>query len=93
MGEKIKDICKICKKCSLNPEDYWQNFPEGCLLAGRNFIKRENDMKLVRQAKEELLNYQILKKNNPENLTKIIAKEKSLLSLINKYKIYGSENW
>lgn len=88
--EKIKDICRECKKCNFNPKDYWEKFPENCKLHDRIFLKREQDMENVRKAKEELLNLKIenLKGNN-KNFAKINALEK----YIEQFKIYGADNW
>lgn len=95
MGNKVKDICKLCKMCNLNPENHWLDFPEGCLLHARNFVKREKDMEQVRRAKEELLECKVQKNSvqNKSQLIKIEAREKQLLIFINKFKEFGADAW
>lgn len=93
--DKIKDICKNCKKCNNNPNEHWNEFPQDCPLSGYIFLRQEKDMEDVRRAKEELLTCSVLKQKTitPGELNKIVRKEQLLNKFIAEFHNYGSKNW
>jgi len=90
-NERIKDICKSCKKCKLNPNNHWENFPNDCLLSDRIFIRREADMSAVRKTKEEILNLRTEDNKNQNNNNS--DKIKRLENFVNQLKNHGSADW
>ena len=86
------NLCTNSEKpeiCSDFPKSPFAFLPEGCGYEGFVFMENERVKQQVRKLKEEILDYSIRVKQEPE-LQRIIDKHQAF---INKYKPYGSENW
>ncbi len=92
----LLNFCIKCKKCDDLPSTYWCTIPqEGCNIAGIVFLKREEDMQIVRRAKEELLELKILKKKTTDKtkLNDYEDYEKRLNLIVQKFAQYGADKW
>ena len=63
--------------------------PEGCGYYGLIFSKLEAQKQHIRKLKEEIINYQTLL-NSDKTVQRLIDHHQAI---IDKYKLYGSENW
>ena len=82
----------ICKNYPASP---FVNLTENCTYNGFIFLKFEKFKQKIRKLKEEILHYKTLiettsDKKEKNQLQKIVDSHKKF---INKYKIYGSDNW
>lgn len=77
------------EECTNFPSSPFAFLPEDCGFEGDIFIKLEHAKQKIRKLKEEILDYSIRVKDEPE-LQRIIERHQAF---INKYKPYGSENW
>lgn len=91
--------CKVYKGrprlCKEYPKNVFTILPEGCAYEGYLFEAREETMKYIRKIKEELLQIACLKENckNPDKLKKYDNFEKKYTMIVDKYRIYGSQEW
>ncbi len=83
---------KLCIYC---PSNGWVVTPPGCGFESWLFLKREEDMKKVRKAKEELLDLRVMRKKTQdfEILKKIDSVEKKVCNTIELFAEYGSKYW
>lgn len=100
MGHDFESLvlnkCESCKKCKEFPTSYWSEIQEEtCPVIGVLFLKREECMKKVRQAKEELLSLQVLKSKTTSQtkLENYIQDENRLNSIIQKFVDFGANDW
>ena len=90
------NICKNPNKssdCSDYPSSGLSIIPEECCYIGEVFLKREALKQKVRKFKEEIIHYEALINSGDkesESYKKIMT---SLQRFIDKYSIFGSENW
>jgi len=93
------NLCSIYEErpimCSLCPANGWVVIPPNCGYESWGFMKREEDMRKVRRAKEELIDLEVMKKKtqNEELSKKIEAVEKKLGKTIDMFSEYGSHSW
>lgn len=81
------------EECINYPSSPFAFLPEECGYYGEIFLKNENIKQKIRKLKEEIIHYEaeiITNKSEQNQLRKIIEKHQAF---IDKYKIYGSENW
>lgn len=81
------------EECIKYPSSPFAFIPEECGYYGEIFLKNENIKQKIRKLKEEIIHYEaeiITNKSEQNQLRKIIEKHQAF---IDKYKIYGSENW
>lgn len=81
------------QECKDFPSSPMAIIPDDCGYSGFQFLKHEDFKQKIRKMKEEILHYQALSIDEPQNergYKKIIER---LQAYINKYKIYGSEDW
>jgi hypothetical protein len=77
------------------PSSGWVVTPPGCGFEAWLFLKREEDMQRVRQAKEELLDLKVMRtKTHDENLLKKIdSVENKIRNTIKIFSEKGSMYW
>lgn len=89
----LKDnLCSNSNKpdeCKDFPSSPFAFLPENCGYEGYIFIKLEKVKQKVRKLKEEILYYEAISKND-KSVKRLIDQHKAA---INKYKMYGSEDW
>ena len=98
---KCKYICEdnSCKNpdkpdsCADYPSTGLAIIPEECCYIGEVFIKREELKQKVRKYKEEIIHYEALIASGDKDKDSYQKIIKSLQKFINKYSIYGSDNW
>ena len=77
------------EECKNYPSSPFAFLPEDCGYSGEIFVKLEDIKHKVRKFKEEILNYEIMLESEPE-LERLIKHHKAF---IDRYKIYGSNEW
>lgn len=77
------------KECINYPSSPFAYLPEGCGFYGETFSKLEKVKQQVRKLKEEILHYETMMVQD-KSVQKIIDHHKAI---INKYKLYGSDDW
>ncbi len=93
------NLCSIYeerpKLCIVCPSSGWVVTPPGCGFEAWLFLKREEDMQRVRQAKEELLDLKVMRtKTHDENiLKKIDSVENKIRNTIKMFSEKGSMYW
>lgn len=81
--------------CSIFPYSPLAFLPEECGFKGDIFLKREHLMQRIRKLKEEMLDYQTRltlthDKSEQRQLNRLIQSHQAF---IDKYKVYGSNDW
>ena len=79
--------------CTLYPSSPFSFLPENCGYEGYIFIKQEKIKQQIRKLKEEILSYEaqiLINKSEEKQLRRIIERH---YNYINKYKIYGANDW
>ena len=77
------------EECQNYPSSPFAYLPEDCGYYGLIFSKLETVKQHIRKLKEEIINYQTLLKSD-KTVQRIIDHHQAI---IDKYRIYGSENW
>ena len=91
-----ENICSNPQKpqeCKDFPKSAMACIPEYCGYSGTQFLKSEEHKQKIRKMKEEILHYEALMIDEPQNkrgYQKIIER---LQAFIDKYAVYGSEDW
>ena len=93
-----KNLCLNPNKpvqCTIFPSSPFAYLPEGCGYEGYIFMKNESVRQKVRKYKEEIIHYNALiescaKKEDARQYQKIITAHQSF---INRYAMYGSNDW
>lgn len=87
--ESRKTLCKHF------PSSPWAIVPPNCGFEGWLFERREEIKQKIRKTKEDLIELQLLKKKvtQQKDLDRIALVEHKMLSNIEHYKKYGSEDW
>jgi len=81
--------------CDNFPSSPWAVAPPGCGFEGWLFQKREEVKQKVRKLKEDLLDFELLLKEeqSPERTTKLKDAIEKTKDIINYYAKYGSADW
>lgn len=77
------------KECQDFPSSPFAFLPEDCGYEGEIFIKLENVKQKIRNLKEEIIYYNAILESD-KSVKRIIERHQAF---IDKYKMYGSENW
>lgn len=93
------NLCGIYKKrpllCDRFPTSPWAIVPPGCGFCGYMFKKREEYKMRVRLLKEDLIEFELMLKDekNEEKINKIKSGIVKINEIIKLFKKYGSEDW
>ncbi len=93
------NLCSIYEErpalCIMCPSSGWVVTPPGCGFNAWLFLKREEDMQRVRQAKEELLDLKVIRKKTSDEklLKKIDSVEIKIKNTIKMFAEKGSMYW
>lgn len=88
----INNLCTNSQKpneCIIYPSSPFAFLPEECGYSGKIFLEQEKIKQKIRKLKEEIIDYET-QLTTDKSLQRIIDRHKSF---IQKYKMYGSENW
>ena len=81
------------KNCIKFPQSATAIVPDECIYLGKVFLENEKLKQKIRRIKEEITNYEALiltNKKEENSYRKIIL---NLQRQVDKYKIFGSDNW
>ena len=90
------NLCKrshIPESCMNFPSTGLAIVPEECCYIGEVFLKREELKSKVRKYKEEIIHYEALIVSDRKNKTSYERTINNLKKFIDKYRIYGADNW
>ncbi len=81
--------------CNQYPSSPFAYIPSSCGFYGETFIKNEAEKQKIRKLKEEIIHYEALlnttaNKKEQQQYSRIL---KTLKARVDKYSIYGSEDW
>ena len=81
--------------CSIYPSSPFAFIPASCGYYGEIFIKKEAEKQKIRKLKEEIVHYEALLISTVNKREKLQYEKilKTLKNRVQKYSLYGSEDW
>ena len=80
-------------ECKDFPSKPFAFIPDECGYYGEQFLLSEDLKQKIRKMKEEILNYEVLMTTNPKESRSYVRIIEQLNRFIQKYSVFGSEDW